>query len=283
MSYQEKISRVCDFIQQNLDESLPLDRLSLVAGFSKYHFARLFAANTGITVNRFIQLCRLRRASFQLAFEPEQKIIEVALVAGFDSPEAFARAFRRVFDQSPSEFRAAPNWPHWHAQFEFSLPRSEGQTMTVTIVDFPETKIAYLTHRGAPESVLNTVSQFIDWRKTTGLSPVKTSATYGIPNGDPNTMPAEDFRWDVCGTIEADVPDNAFGVTTGFIPGGRCVRVRHLGSLDNLDQTVYPIYREWLPAQGEEPGDFPCFFHYLNFVHEVAEAELMTDVYIPLK
>lgn len=50
---------------------------------------------------KFIQLSRLKRASFQLAFEPDLKIIEIALQAGFDSPEAFTRAFKRSFDQTP--------------------------------------------------------------------------------------------------------------------------------------------------------------------------------------
>jgi AraC family transcriptional regulator len=43
------------------------------------------------------------------------------------------------------------------------------------------------------------------------------------------------------------------------------------------------LYRDWLPESGEELRDFPLFFHYHNFVHEVAEHELLTDIYLPLK
>ncbi|MDK3166032.1 GyrI-like domain-containing protein [Aeromonas caviae] len=42
------------------------------------------------------------------------------------------------------------------------------------------------------------------------------------------------------------------------------------------------LYRDWLPASGEELRDFPLFFHYHNFVHEVPTHELVTDIYLPL-
>lgn len=50
-----------------------------------------------------------------------------------------------------------------------------------------------------------------------------------------------------------------------------------------MSDTVYYLYQTWLPDSGEELRDFPCFFHYLNFVHEVDECELVTDIYLPIK
>lgn len=282
-AYHERLSRVCEFISQNLNQDLTLDRVSEVAAFSKFHFHRLFGAHTGMTLTRYIQLARLRRASFRLAFEKEMRIIEVALEAGFDSPEAFSRAFKRTFDQSPSAFRRAPQWPNWHARFNFPVQTYGEKPMNVAIVDFEPTRVAVLEHRGAPDRVLETAGQFIAWRKATGLSPVKTSRTFGIPYSDPDTTEPEDFRWDVCGSIDGEVPDNDYGVKTGMIPGGRCAVVRHRGSHDTLKVSIYSLYRDWLPDSGEEVRDYPCFFHYLNFIHEVDECDLLTDIYVPLK
>lgn len=87
--YTQKLQLVCDYIQRHLDEDLDVDRLSQIAALSKFHFHRIFAIHVGLNVMKFIQLSRLKRASFQLAFEPDLKIIEIALQAGFDSPEAF--------------------------------------------------------------------------------------------------------------------------------------------------------------------------------------------------
>lgn len=281
--YQTRISRVCEYISQNLDGELTLDLMSEVAAFSKYHFHRVFSAYTGMSVTRFIQLSRLKRASFRLAFEKEKRVLDVAIEAGFESAEAFSRAFRRTFGQSPSEFRAAPQWPEWYLRFDFNIEPSGDTPMHVDIVEFEETKVACLEHRGPRERVMETAGKFIEWRKATGLSPVKTSKTFGIPRNDPNAVEPENFQWDVCGSVESDVPENVYGVKTAIIPGGRCARIQHKGSHDVIDRTIYHVYRDWLPESGEELRDFPCFFHYLNLIHEVDECDLLTDVYVPLK
>ena len=280
--YDERIRRVCDYISQNLDEHLTLERLSEVAAFSKYHFHRLFAACTGQSLMNFILLARMRRASFRLAFEPGYRITDIAFEAGFNSSEAFSRAFKRLFEQTPSQFRQSPEWSEWHKKFEFDLPTSGTDTMNVQIVDFQETPVALIEHRGAPERVYETAARFIAWRKSSGLSPVETSKTYGIPHGDPNRVDPDEFRFDICGSIDVAVPENQYGVRAATIPGGRCAVVCHKGSHDTLDECVYRLYREWLPESGETLRDYPCFFHYLNFVHEVNECDLVTYVYLPL-
>jgi len=53
--------------------------------------------------------------------------------------------------------------------------------MEVKIIDFAKTHVALLEHLGPPEKVYETAAKFISWRKETGLSPVKTSKTFGIP------------------------------------------------------------------------------------------------------
>lgn len=278
-----RINRVCDYIHQNLDAELSIEQLSGIASLSKYHFHRLFSALTGVSVIRFIQLMRLKRASFRLAFEHERRIIDIAFEAGFDSPEAFSRAFKRVFGQSPSGFRASPEWPEWHSKFQFDMPAGGVLKMNVEIVDFVETPVALVEHKGPREQVLDAAGRFVAWRKATGLSPVNTSKTFGVPYSDPNTTAPEDFRFDIGGSCRAEVPANDYGVKSGVIPGGRCAVVRHCGSHDNIDESIYYLYRSWLPGSGEELRDFPCFFQYLNFIHEVDECDLLTDIYLPLK
>lgn len=143
--YTQKLQLVCDYIQRHLDEDLDVDRLSQIAALSKFHFHRIFAIHIGSNVMKFIQLSRLKRASFQMAFEPDLKIIDIGLQAGFDSPEAFTRAFKRSFDQTPRAFRDKPDWESWHQKFIFTLPKSELK-MNVNIVERPAEKIAYLSH-----------------------------------------------------------------------------------------------------------------------------------------
>lgn len=155
--------------------------------------------------------------------------------------------------------------------------------MPVRIIQFPDTPIAFARHKGCPQKVFETAAQFITWRKNTGLSPIATSKTFGIPYSDPKTTPTEDFVWDVGGSITGDVPVNNYGVEKGHIPGGRCAVIRHEGSHSTLERSVYYLYRDWLSTTNESLRDYPCFFQYLNFAHEVDECDLLTEVYLPLK
>jgi len=279
----ERISRACEYINRNLDEDLLLDNICEVAALSKFHFHRMFSAQIGMSLAKFVLLARLKRASFRLAFQGDKRIIDIAFEAGFESSEAFSRAYKRTFLQSPSSFRAQPNWQQWKSCFEYRITPILEINMQVNIVAFAATKVALLEHLGPAEKVWETAGKFINWRKETGLSPVSTSNTFGIAYCDPKTTEPDEFRWDICGSINGVVPENSYGVTLGEIPAGRCAVIRHIGSHAQLDQSIYYFCRQWLTNSDEEIGDFPLFFHYIKLMFEVDECDLITDIYFPLK
>lgn len=281
-TYAKRFDRVLDFIDTHLDERLTVERMSAVAHFSKFHFHRQFSSYVGVTPNRYVQLARLRRASYRLAFNPVERITDIALEAGFGNPESFSRAFKDAFGQSPSEFRKKPDWAGWSAQFRWISPR-EVEIMQVKIVTVEPVTVAVLEHRGSPDLLNDSVQRFIAWRKESGLSPVNSSNTYGVAYDDPTTTPPEAFRFDICGAVSAPVPANGHGILTKTIPGGRCAVVRHRGSPDHIAGSIYHLYRNWLPHSGEELRDFPVYFHYINLKSDTPEHELLTDVHLPLR
>ncbi|MDQ2642000.1 MAG: AraC family transcriptional regulator [Pseudomonadota bacterium] len=278
--YARRMQRVLAHIEQHLDEELSVEALSSLAHFSPCHFHRQFSAFTGMGVGRLVQLMRLRRASMQLVFNPATRITEIALEAGFGNPESFSRAFRKEVGQSPGEFRQNPQWAPWHTGSLLNKPE-EPPDMQVTIIDFPQTLVAALEHRGPEHLTFETTRRFIEWRKENGLRPGRGN-TYGVHYTDPETTPPEDYRLDLCLSIDAPVAPNRFGVVTKTIPAGRCALVRHLGSRHHVAPAAW-LYRDWLPQSGEELRDFPIFFHYVNVGPDVKEQEMVTDVYLPLK
>ena len=280
-AYTKRFEAVLAYIDTNLEGDLSVDALSRIANFSMFHFHRQFVGYVGVPVARYVQLMRLRRAARQLASQASCSVLDAALDAGFDSPEAFSRAFKRAFGTTPSAFRRQPTWHFWSASFIVPY-LSRKLTMQVRIVDFAETRVAALEHRGPPGLVNESVRKFIDWRIQSGQSPVASSRTFGIPRGNPDTVPAEEFRFDVCGEIDEPVASNAYGVRELMIPGGRCAVVRHTGSTDHIGETIYPIYRDWLPSSGEELRDHPLFFQYLSVYPETPLHRWQTDIYIPL-
>jgi AraC family transcriptional regulator len=209
-------------------------------------------------------------------------VLEAAFGAGFESPEAFSRAFRRAFGMTPSAFRKQPNWQAWGSVF--TIPHfSRSIIMQVRIVEFHEVRVAALEHCGAPGLINESVRKFSEWRMQSGQSPVKSSRSFGIPFGNPDTTPPEAFRFAICGEIHEAVAANEFGVTERVILGGRCVVVRHVGSTDHIGETIYPIYRDWLPTSGEELRDQPLFFDYLSVYPETQQDQWQTDIYVPLQ
>src|SRR6202046_5571406 len=98
-NYHARLQRVIDYIDQHLDGDLDLETVSGVAAFSKFHFHRQFTATFGLSVHRYVQLVRMKRASYRLAYTDAQSVTGIAMDAGYDAPDAFARAFRRRFGQ----------------------------------------------------------------------------------------------------------------------------------------------------------------------------------------
>ncbi|WP_426115330.1 AraC family transcriptional regulator [Pseudomonas sp. DSP3-2-2] len=281
-AYTKRFNDVLAYIDANLEGDLSVKTLSHVANFSAFHFHRQFTAFVGVPVSRYVQLMRLRRAAHSLAALADHSVLDAALGAGFESPEAFCRAFRRAFGTTPSAFRSEPNWQVWNAVF--AIPHfSRTIIMQVRIVDFPEVRVAALEHCGPAGLVNESVRMFIEWRMQSGQSPVASSRTFGIPYSNPDTTPPQAFRFAICGEIHEAVASNEFGVHEMVIPAGRCVVVRHAGSPDHIGETIYPIYRDWLPASGEELRDQPLFFNYLSAYPETPQDQWQTDVYVPLQ
>ncbi len=103
--YIVRVNKVCDYINEHLAAEITLAELADIAGFSEYHFHRIFAAMTGETLFAYIQRLRLERAATRLCTHPSQKITQLALEYGFTSSAVFCRAFKKRFGCAPSEFR----------------------------------------------------------------------------------------------------------------------------------------------------------------------------------
>lgn len=287
-TYHARMQRVLDHIDRHLDDNLDLDAVSGVAAFSKYHFHRQFTATFGLSVHRYVQLARMKRASYRLAYRGTQSVTEIAMDAGYDAPDAFARAFRQRFGQSPSSFREAPDWEPWLAAFgplDNARSRLMQNTYTaddVTIRDVAPIPVAVMEHRGDPAAIGATIQRFIGWRKATGLSP-KTSATFNVFHSDPRTTPPAEYRMDLCAGTARPIAPNGERVEPGTIPGGRCAVLRVVGNSDNLERAALYLYRDWLPASGEEAGDFPLYCQRIAFFPDVPEHEAIVDLFLPLK
>lgn len=282
MDYQERINRVIEFIGKNLDDDLTLDQLSRIACFSRYHFHRLFTAYTNTSLQHYIKWLRLKRAAHQLIVEKDMTIIEIALNAGFESHESFTRAFKQIYGENPRDFRLKARWDAWEKS-PYSLPKHCEETMNVSIKDMPSRRLAAVEHRGDPRKTGESANKLISWVKDQpNHQKITPGEVFGFAYDDPNQVKAEDFRFDLAVTVPLNFSLKG-EVVEKILPKGRYAVVLHKGSRHNIGDTIYALYRNWLPRSNEELGRLPCVFCYYNFDHEVAETELLTEVWLLLK
>jgi AraC family transcriptional regulator len=288
--YLARFRRVLDFIEANLDAELDVERLAAVAMFSKFHFHRQFSILFGMGVGRYVQLLRLKRAAEQLAYRRQnlgQNVLDVALANGFDSPEAFARAFKKATGQTPTEFRERPEWISWQQRLEpLETLRREHMPGTpmiddVEIVNFPETRVAALDFRGDLRLMGDAIRQFIDWRQEHRLPPA-VSDTFNIVyhHSDNDDEPS---HYAICAATTREIAANDAGIAARTIPAGRCARLTHKGVKASFPAHVAFLYSYWLPQSGAEPRDFPLFFKRVKFFPDVPESEAVTEIYLPLE
>lgn len=288
-NYLARMQRVLDHIDQHLDGDLDLESVSRVAAFSKFHFHRQFMATFGLSVHRYVQLARMKRASHRLASDDTQSVTDIAMDAGYDAPDAFARAFRQRFGQSPSSFRKSPDWVPWLAAFaplENARSKLMHTTYTqddVTIRDVPPTPVAVMEHRGDRATLQDTIQRFIAWRKAAGLSP-ETSPTFNIFRSERNPANPADYSMDICVGTDRPIAADDGQMKAGMIPGGRCAVLRVNGASHNLEPAALYLYRDWLPASGEEARDFPIYCQRQFSRSPGASAhEVLAELFLPLK
>jgi AraC family transcriptional regulator len=277
-TYRQRILRVQLFIQEHLDEELPLERLARVAHFSPYHFHRIFRALVGEGVNEHVRRLRLESAAVALK-TTGHSVLEVALDAGYGTHEAFTRAFRQMFGVSPSQYRAG--------QHPLYSPK-EIPTMTGTLTDrqvrietLPPRRVAFVRHVGPYDQVEPAFHKLMGWAGTRGLLGPDT-VVLGVCHDDPEVTAPEKIRYDCCITVGADFqPEGEVGVQV--LEGGEHVVLTHRGTYTQLPDAWRWLYGVWLAGSGREPRHAPAFEVYYNSPTNTPPENLVTDICIPLE
>ena len=140
MNYRIDIENSIRFIEQHLREDVTAEQIAAEAGYSLFHFCRVFQIVTDVTVMDYVRKRRLSLAAIKLS--EEGKIIDVALEFGFETPSGFAKAFRKEFGLSPSQYiRKSQQWKRWSTQ-EISIQKTGGTMIQPKIINRPAFQVA---------------------------------------------------------------------------------------------------------------------------------------------
>jgi AraC family transcriptional regulator len=291
-AYKERLLRVLIHIQSHLDETIPLEDLAGIAHFSPYHFHRVFRGMVGESVKEHIRRLRLERAAHRLKFS-DLPITHIALEAGYETHEAFTRAFGSMFGTAPALFRqthralpypAVPSGIHFSADgrlTDFQVLQTGGRELTVSIQPVPAMRVAFMRHVGPYDRVGETWSKLFALAGPRGLLGPHIRIV-GVVHDDPEVTPPERVRYDAGLIIHQDFkPAGEIGVQE--IGGGEYAVAGHRGPYGGLGETYTKLCGQWLPAAGREPRSAPALEIYCNSPRDTPPEDLFTEIYIPLE
>lgn len=104
MERLKRLDKVFQYVEKNYQESIDLEEISKVAGFSKYHFSRFFKENTGVTFLDYLNNFKITKAEWSLIYDKDS-ILDIAYKSGFNSVKTFNRVFKDLKGCAPMEYR----------------------------------------------------------------------------------------------------------------------------------------------------------------------------------
>jgi AraC family transcriptional regulator len=281
--YAERIERVVRYIEgKPPEESTPdLAELARVAGMSEFHFHRVFRLMTGETVGEATRRIRLARTLPSLA--GSGTVTEASGASGYATPQGFARALKRQAGTSASAARSGADTLEALASALRSPPAPDGQQSTalaIEVVSVDPFRLLAIRNVGAYEELNAGYTRLFDL-VLAQVPPDALLGIYGVPHDDPRFTAPADFRFD-CALATGGVGSAEADLTELHLGGGDYARLRHLGSYDNLFASMDLLYAGAIHQLDGEIGTAPTFIHYLDDPEEVAEADLRSDLYLPV-
>lgn len=249
-----------------------LEDLARIAHFSPFHFHRVYSGVTGETVAATIRRVRLALAT-QLLESRAGSITQVALDVGYESPQAFTRAFGQFTGQSPSAFQKQM---HRTNQDEVHGCATEcSAAPSVQIVERPGQRVYALRHQGPFSTIPHTQR-----RLHLLAGKMDVSDWLGASFGDPDNR--ADFNYYACAASHESWIGEA-EVKLLDIPAGRYALHCLSGPYTRINAAINALYTRWLPSSGYEPADGPTLERYLNSPRNAKPAQLRTEILIPIR
>jgi AraC family transcriptional regulator len=276
--YQQRIIGMLVYIDEHFNEPLTLDDLAQIACFSPYHFHRIFQAFVGEPMYAYIKRLRLENAAVNLR-STELSVTDIAFKSGYETPAAFAKAFRERFGVTPTGFRTKNGKRSCGDQSS----QTTEEIMKPEIRTLEDQKVLFVRSTGnyaqAADEAWKTLMKHAFWKMLTNRS-VKF---IGISRDDPKLTEESKLRYDACITVKGDVkPKGEVGVQ--ILKGGRYAVFLHKGPYEKFNETYDLIFSEWLPRSGYKLRETPCYELYLSKNPGRTKPEnLRTEIHIPIE
>jgi AraC family transcriptional regulator len=274
-AYLQSVHRVIHHIETHYADRLSTALLAQVAGYSRYHFHRIFLAITGESLGEYIRKVRLLHSAPKL--RNDVRVTDVAMESGYETPAAFAKAFKARFGQTPTDFSKQTK----------QLKGAKMIQPDIVTLDPQEVLCVRRTgdYKVACSGAWETLMKFAYTQKIKHKRNLmgKTAKMLSIGYDDPRTTPESDRRCDACVSYDDKQVIPEGDVIAKSIDGGTYLSYLHKGSYDQLE-TVYAELFAYIVSHEMTLADRPPFEQYLNRDPRRTKPEnLRTRIYIPIE
>lgn len=303
-SYAVRLDRVLDHVADHLDGDLSLAVLARVAGFSPYHFHRLFQGHVRETVHDYVRRARVERAASVMRAQPRRALTEIALETGFPALSDLSRAFKERFGLPPSRWdRRSPLPASKQAGEALPVPRGvRARLTTLPRSLFVYTRVADPYGNQRLVAAYEAVRRWID---TIGRTPDDVVFA-GMSLDDPAVTPRAQCRYDLgvlfpfatTGVI-ADIararraplrpaPPSPAEIARAELSARRfpaldLVSVRCEGDLGVVAAAWQWLYATWLPGQRRMPAHHPAMELFVKLPEHIGWERFDLVACVPLR
>ena len=262
MEWLNRMTDAIDFIEEHLTEPIAMEDIARRAYASSFHFQRTFHVLTGVTVAEYMRKRRLTLAAQELCTSPTLKVVDVALKYGYESPESFTKAFRKVHGLTPSDARTLGVPLKAFPRLSFHLSLKGDQDMDYRIIHRDRFAVTGKRLRVSTQDGENfrRIPQFWETSYADGtVAALRALRPDGVLLGIclTNDHDHEEMTYAIAveGTFEG--PEHA-GWTTAEIPAATWAAFPSIGRLPDAIQHVWTrIFEEWFPATGYQHAGGP--------------------------
>ena len=294
--YKNRINRVFEFIDKNLESDLSLNIVSEIAFFSPFHFHRVFKFMTGETLNGYVTRRKIEKSASDLLHK-KTTATEIAHKYGFSDNSSYSRAFKKYFEISPTEFRKQN--PNRHSKIR-QLKSKNGQeypdyekyicvinnlknwikmNAKIEIKEMPKIDLAYVSSIG-PHNLENAYGTLMQWATPKGLMNHRTKMIT-IYHDSFKFTEASNVRMSASILLDKDVETNGEIGRTSIKAGKFIVGSFEIG-LNEFEKSWTGLF-VWMNENGYKKADREPFEIYHNNFNDHPQRKAIVDFYIPIE
>jgi len=256
LDYKRYIQKAIDYIEENLKSEIKIEALAQVAGYSTYHFLRVFKETLHLTPADYIRKRRLTEIAKEL-MRGDKYISDIAFEYGFNSKENFVRAFKNEHHITPTEFKKSGNSLKLYEKMQLD---SEPFIIIPEIVQLEDIHLTvYPSDEEYPPHFWN---KYNCRKLSKKLSGGKVCEDFGISVWTGKLsyyigIRTEEAKGDTSGTIEMLIPGGKYAVFT-------TPEANHFNFISEIHKTWNYINTRWVHESGYKRRDGPQFETYVE-------------------